>query len=313
MWRGWQGKEGLCYGYINIVLQTTFIKQMRIIQNPGQDMPWSAEELTDIRRNVLRNAIECLQVQRLSFRLDCAFAGVARWGRWAAAAGGPGEHRRQGPQARQGEGAGPGAALGVEGHSARHMEGPRHRGILTCQPASAPIIYLTDDILYLHFPQETYNRRNEFHLPDCCRWVAINFKLPHFLELLAGTSCPTLPAYPTLTSNQRQRTSSWWGSGRSVSSSTVSHSNSARTWPKTASSLMLVGRGTRGRNGKTLETNWLGGFPGSTVSPTCWWWCSLQLQASMTRPSWKIFQKTGWMKALVCSRQSSLTTGSGKL
>ena len=167
MWRGWQGKTCVV-AILTEVLQTTFIKQMRIIQNPGEDMPWSAEELTDIRRNVLRNAIECLQVEApLQAGLDTCRCCWMRWASspcrraWATRRTGSASSTRRRSRTRRdsGSGATPCRTYGRTPPS----------WYLHTSPASPPTTYLRDDILYPHFPQETYNRRNEFHLPDCCR------------------------------------------------------------------------------------------------------------------------------------------------
>lgn len=122
--------------------KTTFIKQMRIIQNPGEDMPWSAEELTDIRRNVLRNAIECLQVL-----LD-----------------------EVGEQPLQ-------EGLGNTADRVRKLDKEKEQDQARLWEWRDTLQDIWKDPAIV----ETYNRRNEFHLPDCCR---------HFLSDITRISNP---------------------------------------------------------------------------------------------------------------------------
>ena len=110
-------------------LQSTFIKQMRIIHSKEDEGGWSNEEREQYRREILTNVIQCIQIllEEMTGELDSSLNNTA---------------------ARLKE---------------LRPDSERDQGKVWEYRDNISAIWEEPAI------QETFKRRNEFNLPDCCR------------------------------------------------------------------------------------------------------------------------------------------------
>jgi len=121
--------------------KSTFIKQMKILHNEEKEKVWTEDELKGARRDILSNAIECLQVLLEEV------------------------------QKPLGEG------LGNTADRLKKLDKSKDEDQVRLWQWRDTVQDIWEDPAI----QETYNRRNEFSLPDCCR---------HFLSNISRISSP---------------------------------------------------------------------------------------------------------------------------
>lgn len=125
--------------------KSTFIKQMKILHSEEKEKVWTEDELKGARRDILSNAVECLQVLLEEV------------------------------QKPLGEG------LGNTADRLKKLDKSKEEDQVRLWEWRDTVQDIWEDPAI----QDTYNRRNEFSLPDCCR---------HFLSNISRISNPDFVA-----------------------------------------------------------------------------------------------------------------------